>query len=190
MMNIRKMSSRGVAIRAVSLLTFILCLAPALTHAAIQHDAATFVRQSVDAHGWTRVALPQDGRYVYTTSAGFGLADGRDLSAKRYMIGQPPRDRYVLFSAEEEAALWNLRERRQHDAARQPSAGLALTAPATPPTLHPWHPRHSAQRKAALVWPRVVVEGPRTCVPRMAYRDARDWKRHLTCWSGETRRVE
>ncbi|MFP3179715.1 MAG: hypothetical protein RXR20_05280 [Paraburkholderia sp.] len=92
----------------------------------------------------------------------------------RFMVGKPARQTYDLFSAEEEAALSQVRADQIAAAARN-RARLR-------------HVRFHAQPK--LNWPKVVLMGDKTCVPQLPFASSADWKDHLVCWSAGDSRVE
>lgn len=135
-------------------------------------DQATFAPETENTSGWSRVQNPHGGRYVY----GPQLKDGRDLSAKRFALGRPQRQEYELYSAEEEEALWNYREKKRRE----------MEEAQHPPVTH----RRTSRVKLHIEWPKVVVIGDKTCVPRIGFVSASDWKEHLVCWSSEKRDVE
>jgi hypothetical protein len=121
--------------------------------------------------GGANIANAYGGVYVYRALV---PADGRLPS--RALLGERTRTEFSLFSAEEEDALWHLRDRLLH--------------PAPPPAPR----KHLAPRRSALddpaLWPKVVVTGTKTCVPELAFSESTDWREHLVCWSTEARRVE
>ena len=114
------------------------------------------------------------GEYIYSLLP--EASDGR--MAQRFYIGRAPRTEYTLFSAEEEAALWSLRDHERHRD--------------DPPARRHVHPLALATRAPAPVidWPKVVTAPGRVCVPAQGFGDATDWREHLVCWLKEARRVE
>ncbi|MDN4571863.1 hypothetical protein DBB29_24710 [Pandoraea cepalis] len=92
------------------------------------------------------------------------------------MLGKVPRETFVLFSAQEEEALFRAR-----------SVKLAEIANA-----HRKHAlkRATSHRSVQLDWPKVVIDGDRTCVPTPDFASAIDWKEHLVCWNKGVERVE
>jgi hypothetical protein len=101
-------------------------------------------------------------------------ADGR--IRQRFTIGKPVRTEYSLFTGQEEAALWETREK--------------LLRPAPPPIEHHRGQRKTAAMPVAIDWPKVQVSGDRTCVPAAGYSQAPDWLDHKICWNKGTRHVD
>lgn len=128
----------------------------------------TYVNSGTYVAGAAVVRFPHGGEYVY----GAPPSDGRP--AQRFMIGKPERQSYDFFSAQEEAALWQMRQ-------DQLTALNNVPAHVT---------RHRPRSHRVLNWPKVVVAGPKVCVPRLAFATAPDWQEHLVCWNGEVSRVE
>jgi hypothetical protein len=143
--------------------------APAL--AATASDGVTYETRVPVVSGAAVIAPADGGTYVYS-SAPFNDRRG----TARFMLGLPPRQDYDLFSAQEEAALWQTRE-SQRDAIAQASTRAHARRP---------H-RVSAPR---LNWPKVLLVGDKTCVPLTAFSNASDWQQHVVCWSSGDRRVE
>ncbi|WP_148046456.1 hypothetical protein [Ralstonia pseudosolanacearum] len=127
-----------------------------------------YVKSGTYVAGAAAVRSTQGGEYVYGTE----LSDGRP--AQRFMLGKPPRQSYDFFSAQEEAALWHMRQ-------NQLAALNQVPARST---------RHHARPHRVLNWPKVVVAGQRICVPRLPFAAATDWREHLVCWNQEASRVE
>lgn len=137
-------------------------------------DASHFTWQAGREAGAATLQPPYGGEYVYSVVE---RLDGR--IEQRFPIGKPLRTEFELFSADEEAALWQLREQ----------------------LLHPVHLPYPSQRprrarSAAVVagrpsidWPKVIVRDGRTCVPQSSFADAPDWASHLICWLGVRREV-
>lgn len=124
--------------------------------------------------GGANIANPYGGVYVYRAAL---PDDGRRPS--RAVLGERARTEFTLFSAEEEDALWRMRDRLLHPA---PPLSVRRTRQVTS--------THPALADRRLVWPKVVLQGSRTCVPELAFSEAPDWREHLVCWSSEVRRVE
>jgi hypothetical protein len=131
-----------------------------------QRDASRFAWQYGHEAGGSTLHNPYGGQYVYSQT---DLPDGR--LPQLLILGKAVRDEYVLFSAQEEEALWKLREQLLRE--REPA----------PPVRH--HAEH--RRRLALDWPKVVVDGDETCVPESAFADSADWRGHLLCWLGGAR---
>jgi hypothetical protein len=143
---------------------FALLLTPALGMAG----DITYVQSGTYVAGAASVRPAQGGEYVYGTPP----ADGRP--AQRFMVGKPVRQSYDFFSAQEEAALWQMHQ-------NQLAALNSVSA-------HSIRNRTRAHR--VLNWPKVVVTGPKVCVPRLPFAAAPDWREHLVCWNQEASRVE
>ena len=135
-------------------------------------DASHFVWQSALDAGGAVLQTPHGGAYVY---ASIEPSDGR--VAQRFVIGRVARTEFVLFSADEEQALWTLRDRQRFPKAYLPARPVREL------------PRPSAAPRAAIDWPKVVVADGRTCVPTGDFADAADWRSHLVCWVRATREV-
>ena len=146
----------------------ITAVAAAFACSARSQGAATFesyVWQATRDGGAAVVQNRAGGQWVYARS---DFADARPQA--RFALGKPARTEYTLFSAEEEEALWQLRQKQ----------------------LAPRKPRHEKQfaRREPLNWPRVVLRGTAVCVPELSFSKADDWQQHLVCWSEEAQRVE
>ena len=135
-------------------------------------DASRFERQYGHEGGAAVIHEPFGGAYVYSQG---GQSDGRMV--QHLVLGRVPRTEFVLFSAEEELALWNLREKQRRDIER---------------ALEPVLPIHHAPRPqpVAINWPKVIVEGATTCVPETPFADQPDWASHLVCLNGATAALE
>ena len=133
-----------------------------------EFDAASYIKNEGYSSGWANIYPPQGGMYVYTPAA----PDSR-IKTQPFSIGRTKRQTYQLFSAQEEAALWLIRERKIMAAAAviQEKKG-----------------RRTFRR--SLAWPKVVVRGTEICVPILGHSDSSDWKQHLTCWSPKDSYVE
>ena len=137
-------------------------------------DAIRFVWQPTRDAGGAVIQYAFGGEYVYSDLP--EIADGR--IAQRFSIGRPVRLEYTLFSAEEEEALWNLRDKERHR---------------NDPPIRSWV--HSAAKVSRapmsnLHWPKVVALVDRVCVPNKGFENADDWREHLVCWLKEAQRVE
>ena len=151
------------------LLIWICAALPASAFAALPNDGVTFVTHGPYAAGAATVQPANGGMYVYSSKP---VEDGR--RSMRFMVGKPALQTYDLFSAEEEAALSQVRADQIAAAARN-RARLR-------------HVRFHAQPK--LNWPKVVLMGDKTCVPQLPFASSADWKDHLVCWSAGDSRVE
>jgi hypothetical protein len=138
-----------------------------VTAQSVDRGLERFVWQASADGGAARIDNPTGGIWAYAKPA---VPDGR-ISA-RFTVGKPARTEYTLFSAEEEEALWNLRQSRLPQPPAQRHAGA--------------HPEHHEP----IAWPRVVLQGAKTCVPSGEHSQADDWQQHLVCWSQEDGRVE
>ena len=136
--------------------------------------ASRFVWQLTRDAGGAVIQNAFGGEYVYSDLP--EIADGR--IAQRFSIGRPVRLEYTLFSAEEEEALWNLRDKERHrndPPLRSLVHSAAKVSRAPMPNLN---------------WPKVVALADRVCVPNKGFEDADDWREHLVCWLKEAQRVE
>lgn len=127
-----------------------------------------YVWQVSQDGGAAEVRNPSGGVWAYMAG---DSDDGRAHS--RFALGKLQRTEYTLFSAEEEAALWTLKQQRL-----QP-----------PPPTHR-HARATPSHHDPIAWPRVVLRGADTCVPTIASAEADDWQQHLVCWNEEVGRVQ
>jgi hypothetical protein len=153
------------------LLVLISWLGVAAQSANAQHADGSlerFVWRSYEDGGAARIETAGGGVWIYAAKP--EQLDGR-IEA-RFAVGKPARTEYTLFSAEEEEALWNLRQSRLPQPPAQRHAGA--------------HPEHHEP----IAWPRVVLQGAKTCVPSGEHSQADDWQQHLVCWSQEDGRVE
>ena len=135
-------------------------------------DASRFERQYGHEGGAAVIHEPFGGAYVYSQG---GQSDGRMV--QHLVLGRVPRTEFVLFSAEEELALWNLREKQRRDIERALEPVLPI--------------RHTPRpQPVAINWPKVIVEGATTCVPETPFADQPDWASHLVCLNGATAALE
>jgi hypothetical protein len=138
---------------------------------ATASDGITYVPQAPYVSGEAIIAPAKAGAYVYSSHP---QNDSR--GTMRFMLGQAPRQNYDLFSAQEEAALWRTREMQREAVAQAEARARA---------------RHTHRKSAPkLDWPKVVLVGDKTCVPRTSFANAPDWQQHIVCWSSGDRRVE
>jgi hypothetical protein len=137
-------------------------------------QSSSFEARPASDGGGATIANPYGGEFVYRAQP---VSDGRRPG--HYLLGERIRDEFTLFSAEEEEALWRLREQ------------FSSPSTVTPRIFARSLPRvHRTVKTAAIDWPRVVVQGTKTCVPHLAFSELADWRDHLVCWSSETRVVE
>lgn len=171
----RWLCSFRVTAYAVAVIVFIFALvAPAYAAEPGDLEASRYVWQATANAGGAVIQNAFGGEYVYSRAP--EASDGR--TAQRFYIGRPPRNEYTLFSAEEEAALWSLRDHERHrndPVVRRHIHVLAM--PARAPAL-------------VIDWPRVIALADRVCVPVKGFADAADWREHLVCWLKEAQRVE
>ena len=153
-------------IRLALMLAALPCAALAQAGVGTDAVAARFVARSSELSGPVVIQYPAGGDWTYTAN---DPDDARPVG--RFAVGKLARTEYTLFSAEEEAALWKLRETQ-----------LAPPQPPVRPGASP--------RKVPVQWPHVVLRSGKTCVPAQGFADADDWPEHLTCWSLENHRVE
>lgn len=140
---------------------------------AQEPDSASYISSEGYSTGWVNVLQPQGGIYIYTPPK----PDAR-ITAKAFLIGRPERQTYQLFSAQEEEALWQLREEKgQTDVVAARNQKTKFTG-------------HHRAQKLSFEWPKVVVRGSEICVPILDYSESSDWREHLTCWSPEVNHVE
>ena len=152
--------------------TFVAVWLPSTVRAQTGLDASHFVWLPALDAGGAVLQTPHAGAFIY---AAIEPSDGR--VAQRFVIGRAPRSDFVLFSADEEQALWTLRDRQRFPKAYLPPRPMrALPPPGAAP-------------RAAIDWPKVVVADGRTCVPTGDFADAHDWRSHLVCWVRATREV-
>jgi hypothetical protein len=131
----------------------------------------SFVESSRPVDSAAVVASPLGGDWLYRFPQ--PAPDGRPR--QRFTIGKVQRTEYSLFTAQEEAALWETREKLLH--------------PAPAPS-----PKHAVRKAVApspaIDWPKVQVMGDVTCVPAAGYGQSADWQAHKVCWNKGTRHVE
>ena len=147
-------------------------LLPTTLRAQAAPDTSYFVWQAGRDAGAAVVRPPHSGEYVYAVAH---VSDGR--LAQRFVIGTSTRSEFDLFSADEEAALWTLRDRQRFPQAYLPPRPARDTSAQTP------------SPRLALDWPKVVVADGRTCVPNSDFATAADWRSHLVCWDRATREI-
>jgi hypothetical protein len=172
--------TRHLSLEAVTLLLTLIttqvgaqeATAPAVASPRIAEDGSwaveRYVWQASQDGGAAEVRNPSGGVWAYTAD---DSNDGRAHS--RFALGKLQRTEYTLFSAEEETALWTLKQQRLQ-----------------PPAPAPRHARAAPPHHDPIAWPRVVLRDGSTCVPTAANAEAEDWQQHLVCWDGEARRVQ
>lgn len=144
-----------------------------VAHAEVARDAADWQASSEYSAGQAVVRPANGGRYIY----GAPRPDGRDTHGVRYTAGRPDRARYTLFSAQEEDALWRLRDQKR-EAAEKVIADAEKAKAKT------------RRHHVVLDWPKVVSRGASICVPQSGFGNSSDWKQHLLCWKTDTRHVD
>lgn len=122
---------------------------------------ASFMERGLVGAGSANATSPNQGAYVYTPQQ-----DQRKRYAA-FLVGAPKRQEYDLFSDQEEQALWEVKQ--------------SLLAPYVTKVRHAGHTLLASASKE--LWPRVVVQGERVCVPVLPYANGDDWREHLTCWT-------
>ena len=138
-----------------------------------QGIGSTFAGQAWRDGGAAAISNPYGGEYVYSAKP---PTDGRVVAA--IVLGERRRTEFTLFSAEEEEALWRLRDRQLHPEPVEPKTAIRAAR------------RVAKLAVSSIAWPKVVVGGGKTCVPTLQFSDAPDWRDHLVCWSSEAQRVE
>lgn len=128
---------------------------------------------------------PADGQFTYS-SEGHAVRHG-----PRFAIGVAQRTDLVVFSAEEQTSLEELRQKLiASTAASSPSQAMVRpSAHATPRAV-----AHHASRvtacatdkldpaMTAMAWPKVVRDERKVCVPKLEYADQGDWRDHMWCF--------
>lgn len=142
---------------------------------AEEPDVASYIRSSTYPAGWVNITTPQEGMHIYTQPT----IDTR-RKTQAFSVGRPERQTYSFFSAQEEEALWLLREKKN----------LAIAA-----SLNESGPRRSLHHRhtlsaSSIGWPKVLVRGDEICVPMLEHSDSKDWAEHLKCWSREAAHVQ
>ena len=135
-------------------------------------DAASFVKSGVYSSGSANISSPQGGMYIYTPPT----PDSR-IKTPPFSIGRAKRQTYQLFSAQEEEALWLMREENSQ------ASDDGIETEVQKPKGHPKLAKYS------LDWPKVVVRGSDICVPVLDHSDSKDWQQYLTCWSPDAANV-
>lgn len=141
---------------------------------AQEKDTSSYIKTEGYSAGWVNVSQPQGGVYIYTPPT----PDSR-VKAQPFKVGRAERQTYQFFSAQEEEALWLLREQK-NAAARVELLEQEASSIAG---------RHRPA-KLSFDWPKVLVRGPEICVPVLDHSDAKDWQQYLTCWSPEVNHGE
>jgi hypothetical protein len=136
------------------LLFYVFCL-------PVSADQVSFVERGAYSSGAAVIEPADGGEYVNAPPA----ADRRGRS-RAVLVGQPMRQTYVFFSAQEEEALLRYRDRMLAEQLKQ----NVVTA----------RKRHYA-KTGNLNWPKVVVRADEICVPELASSEAADWREHLVC---------
>lgn len=134
----------------------------AMQSCALQAQDSRFVEKNRLQSGWSDVQLPLGGEFEY----GRSKADGRPKEV--FMVGMPKRTLFVYLSAQEQKALWEMRQREIEKTQAQESVVVKKLV------------RH---KSVVIEWPKVIVKGDQTCVPEIHFSDSPDWKEHLVCWN-------
>lgn len=181
------------AIVGLQLVLTAVCLGLAAPSCLAAEDVTQFKRPE-DVNGSRQAgAVPLEhsfgGLYAYSAPSAAPTASTASAAApaSRLVIGPRPISQFVLLSAEEEAAMWSLRE-RQRSAVTSTSASALASLGAS------YRRRHrqagTAGASACTNVPRVVESEDKTCVPDLAHASAPDWREHLVCWVKQLRVVE
>lgn len=123
------------------------------------------------SYGWANVTMPGAGHYVYQSHVPVN-----SRPSVRFPIGKAPREDYVLFSAEEEAAL----DATLKNLEEQESARLVAEKPRRKVRRSSPKDRQPVRSPAALV----VIRDGMVCVPEVAFSESADWRDHLVCTEG------
>lgn len=185
--------NRVSAVAGLQIVMTSLCCGLVSLACAAAEDVSRFkrpedVRGSQQA-GSTPLEHSFGGLYVYSDASALRQAAlAASATAPHLVVGPRPVSQFVLLSAEEEAAMWALRERQL---AKLPSGVVSAFGSGAL--------RHSSGRRhrqaggvvtACVNAPRVVESEDKTCVPDLAHADAPDWREHLVCWVKQLRTVE
>lgn len=148
-----------------------LSLAAPFAASQVTPYSSDFVRLDGYSFGWSTVASPQGGHYV------FQAVTPPTRPQVRFPIGKVQRDQFDLFSAEEEAALWaTLRHLESEEADRELANVRAQKKQVR---------KRSVQAKAVAPRAKVVIRDGKVCVPEVAFSDSPDWRSHLVCTAKE-----
>lgn len=131
------------------------------------------------------VLEPAGGQFTYS-------ADGHAVRpGPRFAIGGTPRTDFVAFSAEEQAALEELRQKLiAGAAASSPAPAQPRPSAPTPTRVATRHATRTTtcasdkpdQAMTAMAWPKVVRDERKVCVPKLEYADQGDWRDHMWCF--------
>jgi hypothetical protein len=122
---------------------------------------AYFQPMATHSSGASNIQYQQGGTYLYSP-----LKDHRPMT-QPIVLERSKRIDYELFTAEEEKALMDMRDKQLRSQIRE---------------------EQIRQRKAFMAsvhridWPKVIRRGNEICVPVLASSEAVDWKDHLTCY--------
>ena len=131
------------------------------------------------------VLEPADGQFTYS-SDGHAVHHG-----PRFAIGAAPRTDLVVFSAEEQTSLEELRQKLiASAAASSPAQSMARPSARATPRLVAHHASRLTAcatdkldpAMTAMAWPEVVRDERKVCVPKLEYADQGDWRDHMWCF--------
>ena len=138
---------------------------------------SSWIPKTAATQGWVQIAPTAGGIYAYGAPP-----NAAPRGIQRLLISRVVRQDFDRLSAQQEQALWNYRQ-SQLDAQH---TEVATTISADAPKRHLHRPRSgvaNASKADSMLWPRYVIADGKTCVPRVEFAKADDWKNHLICWA-------
>ena len=140
-------------------------------------DSVNYSKQDTYNSGWVNLTHPTGGQYIYDADANKTIK-----TDKAFMVGKPLRQDFEFLTAQEQEGIWLYRNNAQQAAINSQPQKLE-TRKNIARTYKSKHPHNSCNNTNIqnINWPKIVVNGTKTCVPLANYSDASDWKDHLIC---------
>jgi len=102
----------------------------------------------------------------------------------RVALGAAQRDDYTFFSAQEQAALWELRQSALASSQSETAATATQAKRLRASALQPAH--HTARACRPSRTAKVIRRDGRMCAPLVDFAEAADWRDHLSCFDERT----
>lgn len=123
---------------------------------------SSYELKGIYASGAANIESSNVGEYVYKPIQ----ADKR-VSVPAFMTGPIERQSYDFFSAEEEQALIQYRDKQLAEFLKEKVIVRR---------------KKHFKKTQNYIWPKVVVRETEICVPELVNSESPDWKEHLTCY--------
>ena len=138
---------------------------------------SSWIPKTAATQGWVQIAPTAGGIYAYGAPP-----NAAPRGIQRLLISRVVRQDFDRLSAQQEEALWNYRQSLL-DAQRAEASPAINVVPARRHSRRPHGGLATASKADSVLWPRYVIVDGKTCVPRVEFAKADDWKNHLICWA-------